>query len=279
MRYREYLKSNLADSIPENLILPRGYDVVGHVALLTLPFDDPKLASRIGKLTLDYDSRIRSVAVRTGPTEGETRLPSFALVAGDLDTLTTHTENGVRFRVDPLRLTFSRGNRGERISLPKRVAAHEHVVDMFACVGQFGLHIAARTNAHVTAIEINPEAFRFLQENIMLNNVQDRMRAVLGDCREVHPVGIADRVVMGYLHDTIDFLPAALETLSPKGGWVHLHTAIPAAEANAYCNTISTIAQVHDFQARPTYREVKHYSPGIVHYVFDIELRPSQHNV
>ena len=275
MRYREYLKEQLGKNVPEDLVLPRGYDRVGHVALLTLSFDDSEYISRIGELTLDYDPKVRSVAVRTGPTKGVTRLPSFTLVAGDPETLTTHVENGVRFRIDPLKLTFSRGNRGARIALPKRVKDAEHVVDMFACVGQFGLHIAAKTKAHVTAIEINPAAFRFLQENIVLNRVEDRMTAILGDCREAHPVGVADRVIMGYLHETIEYLPAALKTLVSGGGWIHLHTTIPASEIATHCNTISTLAQAHGYQATPIPRELKHYSPGIIHYVFDIELRPS----
>ncbi len=275
MRYREYLKEQLGKSVPEGIVLPRGYDVVGHVALLTLSFEDSKYISRIGELTLDYDSKVSSVAVRTGPTRGVTRQPSFTLVAGDPDTLTTHTENGVRFRIDPLKLTFSRGNRGERIALPKKVADDEHVVDMFACVGQFGLHIAAKTKAYVTAIEINSDAYKFLQENIVLNKVEDRMTAILGDCREMHPVDVANRIVMGYLHDTIAYLPAALETLIAEGGWIHLHTTIPETEVIAHCNTITTLAHDYGYRATPVPRELKHYSPGIIHYVFDIELRPS----
>ena len=274
MRYREYLDSHLGKNVPKHIHLPRGYDVVGHVALLTLSFDEPDFVSRIAELTLDYDSKVRSVAVRTGPTMGVARLPSFTLVAGDPDTLTTHVENGVRFRINPLRLTFSRGNRGERIAFPQRVNDHEHVVDMFACVGQFGLHIAVHTKAHVTAIEINPDAFKFLQENIELNAVQDRMTALLGDCREVHPIDSADRVIMGYLHDTIDYLPAALETLSSRGGWIHMHLTNPESEIQEHCNTITTLSRAHGYHAIPTPRELKHYSPGIIHYVFDIQLQP-----
>jgi tRNA wybutosine-synthesizing protein 2 len=143
---------------------------------------------------------------------------------------------------------------------------------MFACVGQFGLHIAKTSGARVTAIEINPEAYHLLEENIRLNDVQDRMDALLGDCRVVHPVDCADRVVMGYLHDTIDFLPAALATLSSNGGWIHLHATIPESDRVYYCNTISTISKSSGYSSEVNVRKIKHYSPGIVHYVFDIDL-------
>ena len=268
MRYREFLEKSLGNELP----LPKGYHVVGHVALLTLSIKDCDLVREIGRLTLDYDSRLKSVITRSGPTTGITRKPEYVLIAGESDTLTTHVENGVMFRIDPLRLTFSGGNRRERIRLPERVKNHENVVDMFSCVGQFGLHIAVRTKANVVAIEINPEAFGFLEENIILNNVQDRMKAVFGDCRDVHPLNSADRVIMGFLHDTIKFLPAALETISPRGGWIHLHTSIPRSEVQDLCNTISTICLEYGYQSQIVPRVIKNYSPGIMHYVFDIRL-------
>ncbi|MHA2423152.1 MAG: class I SAM-dependent methyltransferase [Candidatus Thorarchaeota archaeon] len=272
MQYREYLRNALDGILPDTVDLPRGFHLVGHVVLVTLNSEIAEFATQIGKATLEYSSKIKSVAVRMGPTEGVTRKPAYRLVAGDSNTLTTHIENDVHFRIDPLRLTFSGGNRLERISLPQRVQPHEYVVDMFACVGQFGLHIAKKSGAKVTAIEINPEAYQLLQENIQLNGVQDHMDALLGDCRVVHPVDCADRVVMGYLHDTIDFLPAGLETLSSKGGWIHLHTTIPESERKIYCNTITTVAESVGYSSIINVRKIKHYSPGIVHYVFDIEL-------
>jgi tRNA G37 N-methylase Trm5 len=77
---------------------------------------------------------------------------------------------------------------------------------------------------------------------------------------------------MGYLHDTIDYLPAALDTLSSNGGWIHLHTTIPESSIEINCNTISTISTKVGYSSVVNVRKIKHYSPGIVHYVFDIEL-------
>ena len=272
MQYKEFLRRELGEVLPDTLLLPRGFHLVGHVALLTLNSELSQFDKQIGEATLKYDSKIYSVAVRVGPTVGIIRRPAYKLVAGDTDTLTTHVENEVSFRIDPLRLTFSGGNRKERISLPRMVQSHEYVVDMFACVGQFGLHIAKQAGARVTAIEINPEAFKLLEENIQLNGVQSHMDALFGDCRVVHPVNSADRVVMGYLHDTVEFLPAALDILSSNGGWIHLHATIPEKETKSYCNTISTISHDDGYLSAVHVRKIKHYSPGIVHYVFDIEL-------
>ncbi|MFW9980389.1 MAG: class I SAM-dependent methyltransferase family protein [Candidatus Thorarchaeota archaeon] len=274
MQYRDFLRKETCNTIPDYISLPRGYYLVGYVALLTLSSGALKYKKEIGKATLDYNDKIKSVALKIGPTRDLTRKPHYELVAGNRDTLTTHIENGVVFRIDPLKFTFSRGNRHERINIPTIVQHNEFVVDMFACVGQFALHIARNTDARVTAIEINPEAFELLQENIRLNRVENRVDALLGDCREIHPIGAADRVIMGYLHDSIEYLPAGLETLKPIGGWIHLHSGIPKHRIGYYCNTIDTIAREAGFSANIETREIKHYSPGIVHYVFDIFLAP-----
>ena len=275
MHFKEFLENQLSDTVCHD-ILPHKFHLVGHVALVHLKTEAVEYAEKIGNSILGFDNRIKSVAVRTGPTKGEKRFPMYKLVAGNPVTVTTHMEHGVKFRLDPLRLTFSGGNVRERIHMPTLVEAGEFVVDMFACVGQFGLHIAKRSKAKVIAVEINPEAYVFLIENIKLNQVENRMTAILGDCRDVHPVEKANRVVMGYLHDTIQYLPNALETLVPEGGWVHMHLAIPEIETQNICNTIDTICNDHEYSSSVGIRKIKHYSPKIIHYVFDIKLEKTQ---
>ena len=121
MMYKDFLRSELNDIVSSEVVLPSGFHLVGHVALVHLDFDTLEYASLIGEKTLEYNQRILSVAVKTGTTEGTTRLPSYVLVAGDCNTITTHIESGVKFRLDPLRLIFSGGNRRERTRLSKLV--------------------------------------------------------------------------------------------------------------------------------------------------------------
>ena len=270
MRYKDFLRSELNDIVSSEVVLPSGFHLVGHVALVHLDFDTLEYASLIGEKTLEYDQRILSVAVKTGPTEGTTRLPSYVLVAGDCNTITTHIESGVKFRLDPLRLTFSGGNRRERTRLSKLVKDDEIVVDMFSCVGQFALHIAKRTNAEVTAIEINPEAYQFLLENIKLNGLESRVTALLGDCREFHPKRTASRVVMGYLHNTIEYLPFALETILEDGGFIHMHMNSPESTLTDVIEEIEQVCRDYGYSSTTSVQHVKNYSPGMGHYVFDI---------
>lgn len=270
MKYRDFLRNELKGVIPDDVVLPSGFHLVGHVALLHLNSDTMSYASIIGEKTLQFSKRILSVAARTGPTEGIMRLPSYELVAGLSNTTTIHYEDGVQFVLDPLHLTFSGGNRRERMRLSKLVKEGEHVVDMFSCVGQFALHIAKSADVKITAIEINKEAFQYLLENIRLNRLEAKVSALLGDCRLIHPKRTANRVVMGYLHDTIRYLPSALETLVKDGGIVHMHMNVPEFRLDDTIEDIEETCRNSGYGSTVKILHVKNYSPGVGHYVFDI---------
>ncbi len=270
MRYRNFLRTKLKNQLPDGIMLPSGFHVVGHVALVHLNSSLQEYSSLIGEATLTFDARIKSVAVRIGPTSGEIRRPFYEVVAGDCNTVTTHIENGVHFKLDPIRITFSGGNKRARIDIANRVEAGEKVVDMFSCVGQFALQIAKSTDALVTAIEINPEAYQFLLENIQINDLDNRVTAILGDCRDVHPVNYANRVIMGYLHNTELYLPYALDTLMQDGGVIHMHMAIQKNILKKSITEIREICNRKGFDSQIQIRKIKNYSPGVDHVVFDI---------
>jgi len=272
MRYRDFLKAQLKNRIPEGIQLPSGFHVVGHVALVHLNSSLHEYASIIGEATMLFDNRIKSVAIRAGPTSGEKRRPFYEVVAGDCNTVTTHIENGVRFKLDPIRITFSGGNKRERINIANQVESGEKVVDMFSCVGQFALQIAKSKDALVTAIEINPEAYQFLLENIQINNLEGRVTAILGDCREVHPVNCANRIIMGYLHNTDLYLPHALDTLIQEGGVIHLHMSIQKDILDDTISGIEEVCNSKGFESQIRTRKIKNYSPGVDHVVFDIDV-------
>ena len=272
MRFRRYLESKIGHCIPEEIKAPSGFHLVGHVALLHTEITDRECLKLLAKATLDFDHRIRSVAVRTGPTVGDFRVPQYRLIGGSSDTVTDHVERGIVFRLDPLRVTFSGGNKLERVSIADQAKHGEHIVDMFACVGQFALHIARREGVYVTAIELNPVAHAFLVQNISINGFRN-VTPILGDCRTVRLEKAADRVVMGYLHDTVGFLPAAFHILKEEGGCIHMHTSIPAQETIDVKRQIELVAESKGFTASVKHRRVKGYSPGINHYMFDIQAR------
>jgi tRNA wybutosine-synthesizing protein 2 len=175
----------------------------------------------VGEALLELHGDADTVLARCG-VSGTRREPSAEVVAGVGETETVHVEHGTKYALDLSRVMFSPGNKAERARMGEVVDSGERVFDMFAGVGYFALPMA-RAGAEVTAAEINPEAYRLLVENAALNGVADRVRAVLGDCREVEAT--ADRVVMGH-YEAHERLDAALDALV-GGGTVHLHEATP----------------------------------------------------
>jgi tRNA wybutosine-synthesizing protein 2 len=169
-------------------------------------------------------------------------------------------------------MTFSGGNKGERIGISRSIDAGECVVDMFSCVGQFALHIAKSNDVNVIAIEINSEAYKFLVENIIMNKLEHKVTAVLGDCRLVHPNHVANRVIMGYLHDTEKYLPYALVTLKKSGGIIHMHKAVSERLIKNNITCITNICKEDGYASEIYVRKIKNYSPGISHVVFDISV-------
>ncbi|MEM4404706.1 MAG: precorrin-6Y C5,15-methyltransferase (decarboxylating) subunit CbiT, partial [Nitrososphaerota archaeon] len=125
----------------------------------------------------------------------------------------------------------------------------------------------------VYAIEKNPEAYRFLLRNIERNRVSEIVDPHLGDCREVAgAIGpVADRVLMGYLHNTISFLPHALGMLSSAGGIVHIHSLVVRGKEGELAAEATSTAEELGYRAKLLgQRVIKSYSPSKLHIALDI---------
>ena len=77
----------------------------------------------------------------------------------------------------------------------------------------------------IISIEINPNSYHYLCENIKLNKC-DNITPVLGDCRLETPKFRADRILMGYVKTTHHYLKVAIDSLN-KGGIIHYHETVP----------------------------------------------------
>lgn len=270
MRMRDFLRDCLSDK--ELGLLPSGWSRIGHVVVLSLPPELMGKASLIGEAMLGLRG-VRTVAVRAGPITGRERRPKLKVVAGDPGTETVHREHGCEFKLDVERVMFAPGNVGERGRVAKLVGLGEVVVDLFAGVGQFSIPIAKNAEPRkVYAVELNPPAFGYLRENIDLNRIGHVVEPLLGDCAEIAPRGLADRVVMGILHVTHRYLPLALEVLKPEGGVIHYHESVPTELG--FERPVARIRKAANGGAVEILnkRVVKRYSPGVDHVVIDAKI-------
>ena len=252
---------------------PGSWAVLGSVVLVDIG-DSPRPAE-VGEALLTLHGEAETVLARHG-ISGEHREPSAEVIAGDGDTETVHTEHGTRYAMDLAEVMFSPGNKAERARMGDIVAADERVLDMFAGIGYFTLPMA-RAGAQVTAVERNPTAFRFLVENVMLNDVDERVHPYRADCRDVVPgfaeEGRADRVVMGY-YEAHEYLDSALAALAPDGV-LHMHEATP--DALVFDRPVerlkAAVAEAdRDVEILDT-RRVKEYSEGVAHVVVDARVQ------
>jgi tRNA wybutosine-synthesizing protein 2 len=251
--------------------LPRGWQIIGDVVLVHIP---PVLQAKkalIAQSLLRLYPRSKTV-LETHRIAGEYRQPVFEKIAGN-GTETLHKENYVLYRLDVAKIMFSQGNFYERRRMGT-VGKGENVVDMFAGIGYFTLPMAVHSKPEkILAIELNPESYRYLCENIRLNHVENIVEPVLGDCREKAPEGWADRAIMGYVGTTQEYLPWGVRTLKP-GGILHYHETTP--DKLVFDRPIQNIREAAKAQGRSAEIletiKVKKYSPGVWHVVVDARI-------
>jgi len=250
---------------------PSSWAVIGSVVLVDVG-DAPRPAD-VGDALLQLHGGADTVLAR-GPITGDHREPAVEVLAGTGDTETVHREHGTAYALDLSQVMFSPGNKAERARMGETVAEDERVLDMFAGIGYFTLPMA-RAGAHVTAVERNPDSFRYLIENVHLNDVDERVHPYRADCRDVAPEladDPVDRVVMGY-YEAHEYLDAALDALR-SGGTIHLHEATP--EALGFDRPIERLETAAADAGRAvdvldTHR-VKGYSEGVAHVVVDARI-------
>ncbi|MEM4298052.1 MAG: class I SAM-dependent methyltransferase family protein, partial [Nitrososphaerota archaeon] len=243
---------------------------IGDIAVVRIAENSVMQEDTVGQLILSKYPHIRSV-VRVYGVTGPMRTPNARVLAGSNETETLHVEYGCCYLLDVLKLMFSLGNSHERMRLASQVRPGEVVVDMFAGVGQFTVPIAVKASPkHVYAFEINPTAYEYLVRNIHLNKLEGRVTPILDDARNSPSYGLvggADRVVMGYLKGTIEFIPTALRLCKPSGSVIHFHELAGrnAGWQQLFQECTSIAAQQGLSLRLINYRMVKSYSARMAH--------------
>ncbi len=153
-------------------------------------------------------------------------------LAGEPRTETVYREHGCSFKVDVARDFITPRLSYEHIRVARLVRPGEVVVNMFAGVGTFSIIIARHSGARlVHSIDVNPDAYAHMVENIRMNRVEDRVVPHLGDAARVISeklVGVADRVLMPLPDLAIPYLRYALLALRGRGTvhvYVHVHAS------------------------------------------------------
>ncbi len=265
-------KMSKITGIKESLI-PASCQVVGNVMLLKPGRLKGEQKTILAGAIIKEFPYVKTVCEISG-VAGELREPAVRKLAGN-GTETLHKENGIIYKLDVSQLMFSKGNLNERKRLVEKVKPGETIVDMFAGIGYFSLGLAKFSKAkNIISIEKSSKAYNALIDNIQINKVAN-ISAILGDCKIAAKgmPGMADRVLMGYLPHTEDFLPAAIFMLKQKGT-IHFHNTYnkkelwkkPLADLQAICTGMGCVFHLTEK------KKVKSYAPNVFHVVMDIEI-------
>lgn len=230
------------------------------------------------KFTVQSDKQLKELSdkhkvktvMKVDHIHGTKREPVIKLLYGE-DTETINKENGCLFKLDLKKVMWSKGNNNERIRIAKLVEDNETVIDMFAGIGYFSIPIGVHSNAkQVYSIEINPNSFHYLKENIKLNKINNII-PLLGDCTDITPEYSADRIIMGYVKTTHHYLKTAIDSLN-KGGVIHYHETVPEKLMDTRpINRIKEVAGDRSVEFLKL-NKVKKYSPGVFHVVCDARI-------
>jgi tRNA wybutosine-synthesizing protein 2 len=209
--------------------------------------------------------------VKLGRISGLKREPDIEVIYGE-GTETIHRENKCFFKLDVSKIMWSKGNTTERKRMSTIAKEGEVVVDMFAGIGYFSIPMAVHSKpAKIYSIEINPVSYGYLCENVHLNNIEGILEPILGDCRELAPRRIADRVLMGYIGNTNEYLDVAMDVLK-EGGIIHYHESVP--DNLKFIRPVERLYKAANEANRKVLRIInkriiKPYSPGVYHVVID----------
>ncbi|MBP1910003.1 class I SAM-dependent methyltransferase [Methanolobus bombayensis] len=268
------LEDTLRDDISADELekLPSGWHIIGKVIIVTIDPSIDHLKLMIAETLLRMYPSCNTV-VRDLGISGQFRLPKREILIGN-NTETINKEHGCLFKLDVTKVMFSKGNLHEK-KLMSKIGMHETIVDMFAGIGYFTIPMAVHAKPEkIIAIEINPESCGYLKKNIALNKVEHIVEARNGDCAELAPKGVADRVLMGYVNTTHHYLDSGIAALKPEGGVIHYHETTP--ESQVFSRPIKRIENAA-LKAGRTFeildcRKIKKYSPGVWHVVVDARI-------
>lgn len=224
------LKALLKDKLePRELrVLYKSYDIVGDIAVIRVHEALKPKTHLIAEAIMKTHKRVKTVLLQTSPVIGEFRLRGLEWIAGEDKTETIHKEFGCLFKVDLNQVYFSPRLSYERRRIAELAKPSEVVVNLFAGVGCFSIIMAKFSKVgKVYSIDINPVAFRYMRENVILNKAVGRVIPILGDAKEVvekRLKNLADRVLMPFPEKAYEYLEQALVALKPSGGYVHYYT-------------------------------------------------------
>lgn len=277
---RHTLKTELEGILPQHLVVlvPSSFDILGSkekaVAIIEIPRGLVDYEIETALALTRVHKNVKSVLAKRSGRSGEFRTREHQVLHGDSNTEVIHRESGCKFKLDPVKTYFSTRENTERERIVQQVRPGEKVLVMFSGVGPYAIFIA-KVPSLVTAIELNPAAHNYCLENIKMNRVTGRVRALLGDVKEICPQlnEDFDRTLMPLPKGAHKYLDVAIPTLK-KGGILHFYHW--AAESDLWSEAEHYVLNTSEKQGRKAEildrKKVSQYSPKLFKVRLDARI-------
>ena len=266
VNFMDYLEDKISKKEAENIV--KSFDIIGDIVILEIPeeLDDKK--TLIGDAVLKFTKR-RSVYCKKSNIKGVTRTRDLEFLAGVDDLETIHKEYGIRFKLNPSTVYFSPRLATERSRIVDQVNDNEVIIDFFAGIGSFPISIAHVKKVKVYSVDINPEAYHYVNENIKLNRLVGEVIPIRGDIRGViSELPLADRILMNLPGTAKDFLDIAVNHLK-AGGVLNYYEF--SSDYESVLKRVEEIASPRECEVLNV-RKVKSQSPGVWHIGLDVKI-------
>ena len=268
----ELLKGKL--TAKELELLPRTQEVVGEILILEIPEELKSKEKIIAEAYLKVNKHLSTVVKKSDIHTGQFRTRKVTVLAGKKTKETIHHENGIELKLHLERTYFSARSGSERLRIANLVKPGEEVLVMFSGAAPYPLVIAKNSEAkQVYGIELNPAAHTYAMENVLLNNLQDRVTIMHGDVKhKIPPLKKKfDRIVMPLPKTGEQFLDLAL-LKAKKGAVIHLYSFLEENEINSYAKKVKEICKKLGDSVK-ILRKVKcgQFSPGTFRVCLDLK--------
>ncbi len=269
---------SLEEALDEMGIYAKGilssFDIIGDIAIVEIPDALKEKEKEIGAAIMKIHPNVKTVLKKEGPMAGEFRVRKFGFVAGKRTTKTIYKENNVKMHMDVARVYFSPRLSYERARIARKVKKNEKVLALFAGIGPFPLVIKKqKPETEIVAVEINPEAIKYMKKNMKLNNLD--FEVIEGDVakvlKEKRFQGWADRILMPLPRGGEHFLKNVFDA-AKDGTIVHFYTfaSLPFPLDDAE-DKVKRYLPGNSYKIIEK-RIVRPFAPRIVQVVLDIRI-------
>lgn len=204
------------------------YDFIGSIALLEMP-KGYRGEKKFAKQILNSRPNIKTVAKKAGATGGKYRIRKIKYILGEKTSKTICRESGCNFVIDLNKAYYTPRFGSERLRISGQIKEGENILALFAGIGPYPIVIEkhCKNAGQIVSIELNPDAFEFMKQNILLNKCV-KIIPLLGDVKYIlgkrgDLKNWADRIIMPHPTEALKFLPSAIRC-AKNGGIIHLYS-------------------------------------------------------